>query len=524
MILMAGGGYVTEIRLLKDGDLGKTNQIVDVDKKGAAELVKRGYAEYIKTEKKEVNKPIKKDRKKVVERVKENIEKLLENISFEPVLNDSNPKLLKITKKETIPTREQLVKETLEQPTLPEIKLIFETIEPDMWECKKCHASLQSEEKPYYCKDCERETNFKRLTQHINPNLWKLPTWTDIPVDDLDMQNTFIDILQIIKQCLILPEEIQYKLLTLWIIASWKTGCWDAVPFLIFRGLIESGKTRGLDLIRELGCRMMHTSGVTFPAMVRATHFYNAGILLDEIDNKVDKRTEVGRAMIDFLKPSYRKGSVYTVADREDQAKIITYKNFGFKAFAGEKGGYDQAIFSRSIDFQMEQDYPTVQELKSIQFDLNNIQTILLNYKYKTSEPEELPEEIKLKGRDREIYGCIIRTAMHIGIEYDDILDFIRKTRKEKQEETENSDEYQILKVMRDSEHQPTLDDAPETISYADIAETLGWEDKQRQRLGYIFKKKLILKTKRMNKGSVVLLNDPKNIRKLKSLYRRFKL
>ena len=113
---------------------------------------------------------------------------------------------------------------------------------------------------------------------------------------------------------------------------------------------------------------------------------------------------------------------------------------------------------------------------------------------------------------------------MHIGIEYNDIINFIKQTREEKQEETENSDEYQILKIIREFEHQPTLDDAPETISYADIAETLGWEEKKRQKLGYIFKKKLILKTKRMNKGSVVLLNDPKNIRKLKALYRRFKL
>jgi len=371
---------------------------------------------------------------------------------------------------------------------------------------------------------CGRETIFDIITDTIDPDLWKLPLWKDIPLEDLDLQNTFIDILQTIKQCIIFPEEIQYKIFTLWIISTWKNGCWDTIPFLIFRGLVESGKTRALDVIRELGYRTIHASGISIKAIFRFGDVYGANILLDEIDNKIDHRTESGREMIDYLKPSYKKGSYYYAADREDPKKIQKYKNFGFKAFAGEKGGYDQAIFSRSIDFQMEQDYPTVTELKSLDMDFATFRTILLNYRYKTVDPPELPETVKLKGRDREIYSCIIRTAMSIGIEYDDITDYIIATQQEKQDESESSDEYQILKIIRNFEHQPTLDDAPETISYADIAEELGWEEKKRQKLGYIFKKKLILKTKRMNKGSVVLLNDPKNIRKLKSLYRRFKL
>jgi len=88
----------------------------------------------------------------------------------------------------------------------------------------------------------------------------------------------------------------------------------------------------------------------------------------------------------------------------------------------------------------------------------------------------------------------------------------------------QNSDEYAILRVLKEMECNPTLDDAPEEISYSKLAEKLGWEDTQRQRLGYIFKKKLNLKTRRRNNGSVLLLNDEKNIRKLKGLYRRFGL
>lgn len=462
----------------------------------------------------------------IIEEIKkENTLKLQKKTIKEPILNDNDPKWLYVIFKESIPEDDRKIKQALEKPLPLETKTIFEIKNPGIWQCKRCGATIQSiKEKPHYCSECKRESNFEQNTETIDPDLWKLPIWKDIPVEDLDMHNTFIDMLQTIKQCLIFPEEIQYKLYTLWIISTWKTGNWETIPFLIFRGLIETGKTRALDLISELGYRTIQASGISIKAVFRFGDIYGANILIDEIDNKIDHRTESGREMIDYLKPSYRTGSYYYAADRENPKKIQKYKNFGFKAFAGEKGGYDQAIFSRSIDFQMEQDYPSVMELKTLEWIFNNFRTILLNYRYKTNNPPELPEDIFLKGRNREIYSCIIRTAMHIGIEYQDIINFIQETETEKQQEIENTNEYQVLKVIHDYECQPTLDDAAETISYSDIAEQLGWDPDKRQKLGYIFKKKLILKTKRRNNGSVLLLTDPKNIRKLKSLYRRFKL
>lgn len=393
-----------------------------------------------------------------------------------------------------------------------------------MWSCKKCGGTFKSDETPIECHQCNRTSTFSRITEDIDPNLWRLPIWKEIPTDELDTIGTYTDILNLSKQCIIFPEEIHHKLISLWIIATWKQDCWTTVPFLIFRGLIESGKTRALEFINELGYRTIFASGITQKAMFRFGDVYNANILIDEIDNKIDRKTESGREMIDYLKPSYKKGSYYYAADKEKPKNVHKYKNYGFKAFAGEKGGFDQAIFSRSIDFQMEQDYPEVFEMEDVGIDLNRIRTTLLNYRYKTNAPPELPEGFPLRGRNREIYGCLVRTAMHIGESYEDIIEFVKSTQLEKQAELEDSDEYQVLKTIYNFECQPTLDDAPSVISYKDLAETLGWEDKQRQKLGYIFKKKLILKTKRMTQGSVVLLQDPKNRRKLKSLYRRFKL
>lgn len=448
---------------------------------------------------------------------------------MEPILNGGNSKWLIIKKEETIPVVSgRTVEQSVKEPMAPEIKTTFTTKETGLWQCKKCGAAIQSDKKPDICSACERASSFERLTKNINPDIWTLPKWDDIPIETIGMLSVYDDLMKVVKQCIVFSDEIYYKLFVLWIISSWKRESWNTISFMIFRGLISSGKTRALDLLRELGYRMIHTSGITFPAMLRVSHNHGAGVLIDEIDNKVDYRTESGRQMIDFLKPSYRKGSTYTTAHKDDQDDTKTYRNFGMKAFAGEKGGYDEAMFSRAIDFQMEQDYPEIDDLEDVGDELSRLRTLLLNYRYKTNDPPELDNGFSLRGRDREIYSHMIRTGMHIGIETDDIIEFVETVKKEKIEELKNTDEWAILNAIKQLENVQTLDDAPESISYSDICNECGWDkdtkegQKKRQKLGYIFKKKLILKVKRKNNGRVLILNDPKNIRKLKGYFRRY--
>jgi len=441
----------------------------------------------------------------------------------EPVLNDDNPKWLKVSQVIPAPKNKKehdlMIKGELEL----EPELVFELEEPNQWRCTKCSAGCISESKPVTCTSCKRNADFEQITEGIM-ELWKLPRWKDIPVEDLDMQNTYLDLLELVKKLVIFQEEIQYKIYALWIISTYKAERWDTVPFLIFRGLISSGKTQALQVAGQLGYRLMVATGASFPAIVRASHEYNAGLLIDEIDNKIDKRTENGRAYIDFLKPSYKRGQHYFTADLNNQRKIQQYRNFGFKAFAGEKGGYDDAIFSRSIDFQMEQDYPEVANTKYVQDDIDRIQTILINYRYKMDDPPELGEKYELKGRAREVFECIIATAMHIGIDHTEILEHAKAIEKEKIEDFRNSQEWEVLKAIKEYENAETLLDAPEEMKFSDLVEKLNWQDMQRpgQKIGFILNKKFFLKTKRKRDGTVLLLNHNKNSKKLRYLYKRY--
>lgn len=494
--------------------------------KGSNDLIRRGIAKLVNPRERIEQAKEKEAKRKI------NEEKKLEHfeehkIFMEPIVNDGSPKWLMITKQKTIPHDPRPIRERLQDPLEQEIQVEFETIKPNIWECLKCGAHFEHEGTPNNCQGCHRITSFKRITKNINPDKWKLPYWQDVPIEKISMILTYQELKELVKKCVVFPEEIQYELFTLWIIASYKKECFNTTPFLIFRGLISSGKTRALDLLRELGYRMVHTSGLTFAAMCRLTHYHGAGVLIDEIDNKINRKFESGRQLLDFLKPSYRQGSTYTVADKEDQEETYTYNNFGFKAFAGETGGYDQAVFSRSIDFRMEESEPEIPDPMYVQQELNNFQTMLLNYRYKFNDPEPLPLEFPLRGRHREIFEPLIRTAEHIGIEYDHIIEYIQQRKQEQIDDLQETKEYLLLQKIYEKQHgvneegYSILDtDAPEYISYKDLSELTGYEN---QSIGYLLKKKLQLKTKRVKKlGTCLLLNNDSNIQKLRKYYRRY--
>jgi len=453
---------------------------------------------------------------------------------IEPVLNNGEPYWL--TKKyddiapcpiENNTPVEELVKDTTSIEPVP----VFELKNEGLWICRKCGAEIQYiDGKPTYCTQCDRNSDFSPSTETITgdiENLWKLPKWHDIPIESIDMLDVFDTQMDLSKQCLIFPEGILYKIFNLWIISTYHIEIWDSVGFLSFLGIHDSGKTRALDFISELAYRMIHGgSGISFPAMCRGTHFYNAGILFDQAETHLNSNTPESRQKKAFVLPSYRRRSKYVVAHQEDQKKTIAYKNYGFKAFASERA-FDPALTSRCIPFQMERDYPEIAKLSYIQDDLDILQNKLLNYKFKFKAPDDIEtllDNFELKGRIREIFESIITTGTHIGVDVSDVTKYAINMEKEKEEELQGTIEYEILKVIKGEEENETLFDAPEEINFTDLCNGLGWETdgKTKQRVGYILTKNLLLKTKRKSHGTVLLLNEPKNSRRLKYLYRRY--
>ncbi len=452
----------------------------------------------------------------------------------EPIISEGKPNWLIVTQKETYPIDDRTPEEIIKRPQEPIIKTSFEVKPEGLWQCQKCGAMIQSNpEPPIECyKDqngCERHTNFKPILGVINPDLWILPTWEDLPREELDYQKTYTELLDLIKRLLVFSSEIEYKIYALWIISTWKLETWDSVGFPIFIGIPNSGKTRALRIIAHLGYRCPKASGITADSIPRLTHNYNATLLIDEAHSKLNPKTESGSRLLEFIKDSYKKGSIKMVCDNNDQTKIITYRNFGFKAIAGEKS-FNPALLSRGLIFYMDKADPEIAKLSYVADEINRIRTILLNYRFKTNDPPDLGNDFVLKGRNREIFESIIATGKHIGIDVSDIIEYAQNKETIEEEALQGTYAYEILQIIKEFEENPHLSDSPEKIKTDDIIDKLGWftDDKKedhsaRMRLGYQFKD-MGLQPKRSGGINYFDFKYGNNENRLKILYKRYKL
>lgn len=438
-------------------------------------------------------------------------------------------KWLKVTEKNVFYDL-RTVKDAVITPALPSKEIVFTLIDTSLFRCKKCGAFAKSVMKPFFCNECQRDSDFEVITENIDvqKNLWKIPTWTDI---EIDMLGVYDDVLALLKRTIKFTDPIQYKIFALWIIATYKHPAWETVPYLHLKGLPASGKTRAMEMARLLAYRSVLVSGITFTAVVRINHNFNVTLLIDEVDTKLDERTETGREFVAFLKPGYKKGQLYIASDLNDQKKVVYYNNYGFKILSGEKGIYSEALISRSLTFDMEQDFPEIYALSEVDKECEQIRTKLLNYRLKTDMPGILSQEIPLKARSREIFDCLLRTAQHIGQPIDDLLEYAKTIEETAINDMQGTVEWDILNILFGATCQDKLDgygmsDAIEGVKISEIIEKLEWNDDQKknnQRLGYILKN-LGLITKKRRDGAWLLFVDPRNDRKLKYLFRRYKI
>ena len=207
------------IKDFEDGDLKFTKgQKIDVTKKTYTAYIKMGVAKVIKEKKielipdketaikenKKLTKLNKKPKPEKIEKpIKDNI-KQINAKSIEPVLVNNTPKWLTMIEKTTIETTGRPMKEILEQPNLIEVIKIFGIEDEGMWKCKKCDAKIISNPKtPVWCTECNRKSTFKGITETIDTTLWRLPIWKDIPIENLDMQNTYLDLVNLIKDAVV---------------------------------------------------------------------------------------------------------------------------------------------------------------------------------------------------------------------------------------------------------------------------------------------------------------------------------
>ena len=395
-----------------------------------------------------------------------------------------------------------------------EIKKVYKLVDAGLLECKKCGATVKFKEgvTPPYCPECKRRSVFAVVTPE------PLTYWADIPYKgemEPETSSLLYDIVNLIKKCVVLESEIEYYVLALWCIASWKYEHFNTAPYLHFVGPIESGKSRALDIINRLGYRTFEMARATVASIPRITNLYHSSLTLDEAETSLSSQSETSAILKAILKAGYRKGQHYVTADKEDQNKLMVYDVFGFKALASNRM-FDSALHSRSIIFWMKEAKPEIKDLDEVEEDFADLRYRLLCYRYENSPPPPYPDnEVNLYGRIRELFQPIIRVAKHFGYDVDGIVEFAKKQKIKQLEDLFVSGYADVLSYIYDEQHRI---DEPIEVTVKSIAESC---DLTPQRVGYILRD-LNIKTIRRNYGKVVSITDTDNLKQLQYLYQKF--
>jgi hypothetical protein len=275
----------------------------------------------------------------------------------------------------------------------------------------------------------------------LDEGLWKYPIAKSMK--NLDIVEIYNQIINLARKVIVFSEEVEYKILTLWVLSTWKLGCWRSVGFPIFVGLPESGKSTCMSFLNQLSFRGVKMSGSTDLVISRLSDCWNVTMLFDEAHDDLKKGMRYK-----FIKDSYKKDGRYIKCDNKNDTGIISLNNFGFKAFAGETlVNFDEAIQSRGIIFQMIKSKPEYY-IEEVMDEFISLRTKLLNYRYTYQNPSILPKNHVFGGRLDEIFSSILRTAFQIHVPVTDILRFARGNIITRKEWLKNTPEYEVLTML----------------------------------------------------------------------------
>jgi hypothetical protein len=252
-----------------------------------------------------------------------------------------------------------------------------------------------------------------------------------------------------------------YKLIPLWVIATYFISVFRTFPYLAISGSFESGKTKLLEFLHQTCFNAIMTSNISDPSLFRVIESTKGTILIDEAlgIQGVDERgrSATRRAMLlDMLNAGYKKGAPAIRSDKTNKGiQPRSFDLFGGKAFITYRG-CDMILESRSLPVTMvrtdkpqanaeiREDDPVWQDIRDSLFHL-----ALENYQrvreiYHSEKIENLP----FRGRRRELWRPILTIALLIDEKlYEEVLEFAKEVEETLRLELERP-EFKILEGL----------------------------------------------------------------------------
>jgi hypothetical protein len=148
------------------------------------------------------------------------------------------------------------------------------------------------------------------------------------------------------------PDDRLYDVVTAWIIHTWIPELLQTTGYIHFFGEPDTGKTRGLEVLKALSYRGLLTSDISEAVLYRSIESWHPTLLLDESDiYTLDQRLVIQN----LLNSGYRKGeyALRIIGMEKDEPKVGLFDVFGPKSLAGTTG-FKGTLESRTIRIVME--------------------------------------------------------------------------------------------------------------------------------------------------------------------------
>lgn len=178
----------------------------------------------------------------------------------------------------------------------------------------------------------------------------KLEPVEDTPEPTVKMvQKPYLDlwyeIVDFLKANIELTDDREYHVLTGWIVSSYFADLWITYPYLFFRGIYKSGKTRAQETVMLVTPQSQSATNMSVPALFRilgleskkgkqvVRHFCTFYIDELALSGKLDD--EKRRALLQILNAGYKKGAVVKrCVHIQKQIIVKDFRVDGFKCLA----------------------------------------------------------------------------------------------------------------------------------------------------------------------------------------------
>jgi hypothetical protein len=199
----------------------------------------------------------------------------------------------------------------------------------------------------------------------------------------LDAKGLFEEVRNYIYSYVELPHETLYDVISLWVLASYLPEKFESIPYLAFIGPRDSGKTRALECLWQLGYRAILSPSFSSSALFRTIQKYGPTLCLDEAEIY---GSEQKNEAIAVLNAGYRKGQ-YVIRVNADLGGVDCFSVFGFKALASVNV-FVPSLESRAIIVNMRRnvrDIPLFLDLEKA----SDLRLMLLIYRFNILREKE---------------------------------------------------------------------------------------------------------------------------------------